>query len=550
VALWDKHGQERVVDDSAAPIRGSDGVVHGAVLVFRDVTEKIRAEAALHRSELVFRVFMDNTPAVAFIKDADGRYVYANRRWEEQFDPPRRDWKGQPDAAFWPAETAATFRRSDQAILDGGELTEVEESAVIRGRTRHLLTFKFPVEFEPGRRGVGGKVLDVTDRKKLEEQLRQAQKMEAVGRLAGGIAHDFNNLLTIISGYCDLLLMRHHPAAELRDVIVEIREAGERAAALTRQLLAFSRKQVVEPVTLDLSALISQAEKMLGRLIGEDIVLATSLAPDLPPVVADPGQIDQVLMNLVVNARDAMPTGGRLTIETTAVTLDEDQVATMPELVPGKYAVLVVSDTGHGMTGEVKARVFDPFFTTKEAGKGTGLGLAVVHGIVTANRGCVAVYSEAGVGTSFRVYLPARQGGPSAAYTPLPLPVRGSETVLVVEDDEAVRRVTRFALETQGYRVLEAGGGAAALDLAAAGPQPAIDLLLTDVVMPEMGGRQLADALRARRPGLRVLYMSGYTDDAVLRHGILRQTDQFISKPFTPLALARKVREVLDAKVG
>jgi two-component system cell cycle sensor histidine kinase/response regulator CckA len=546
VALWDKLGQERVVDDSAAPIRGPDGVVHGAVLVFRDVTDKVRAEAALRRTQAVFRAFMDNTPAVAFIKDADGRYVYANRRWEEQFDPPRRDWAGRTDAAFWPPESAALFRVSDHSVLTGEANGAVEESARLTTGVRHFLTLKFPVEDETGRPAVGGVVLDVTERKRLEEQFRQAQKMEAVGRLAGGIAHDFNNLLTVINGYSDLLLLRMPDGDPRRAELREVRQAGERAAALTHQLLAFSRRQVVEPVPLDLNAVVTQAQKMLARLIGEDVRFATALDPHLPAVTADPGQIEQVLMNLVVNARDAMPDGGRLTVATRAVRVGPDLIPSESGVPPGEYVLLSVTDTGRGMTAEVKANLFVPFFTTKELGKGTGLGLAVVHGIVTQCGGHVSAYSEVGMGTTFRVYLPATGVAPALAATPAPPPIRGTETVLLVEDDQAVRRITRLALESQGYTILEADGGPAAL--ARTGDElAAVHLLLTDVVMPEMGGRQLADALRARRPGLRVLYMSGYTDDAILRHGILMQTDQFIAKPFTPLALARKVREVLDA---
>lgn len=549
VALRDKHGQERVVDDSAAPIRGPNGVVHGAVLVFRDVTDKVRAEAALHRSQAVFRAFMDNSPAVEFIKDADGRYLFANRQWEEQFNPPRRDWEGKTDDEFWPAETAILFRTSDRTVIDGGWPIEIEESAAVGGRVRHFLTLKFPVESATGQRAVGGKVLDVTDRKRLEEQLRQAQKMEAVGHLAGGIAHDFNNLLTVINGYSDLLLVRMAPADPRQTEVNEVRQAGERAAALTRQLLAFSRRQVVEPVRLDLNTVVTQTERMLARLIGEDVRFTTILDPHLPTVIADPGQIEQVLMNLAVNARDAMPDGGRLTVATQAITLNPGVVGSDPELLPGVYALLSVSDTGHGMTDEVKANMFVPFFTTKELGKGTGLGLAVVHGIVKQCNGQVTAYSEVGLGTTFRVYLPAAiDTTASVAATPVVQPLRGNETVLLVEDDTPVRRITRLALESQGYTVLEADSGLAALALVS--DTKAVHLLLTDVVMPEMGGRQVANALRAKQPGLQVLFMSGYTDDAVLHHGILTHTDQFISKPFTPLTLARKVREVLDAKTG
>ncbi|MBN9516952.1 response regulator, partial [bacterium] len=390
-----------------------------------------------------------------------------------------------------------------------------------------------------------GAVQDVTERRRLEDQLRQAQKMEAIGQLAGGVAHDFNNLLTVINGYTDLILTDTPEADPRHTPLAAVRAAGDRAAALTGQLLAFSRKTIVAPKVLDLNDVVDSAGRMLRRLIGEHIVLTTSLAPHLDPVRADPGLIEQVIMNLAVNARDAMPTGGRLTIETANLVLRAGD-GHYPGLGAGRYVRLCVSDTGHGMTEEVKARIFEPFFTTKGPGEGTGLGLATVYGIVMSVGGYVGAYSEVGVGTTFKVLLPAAPPAtpPGPPEAPALAP-RGTETVLLVEDEDAVRRLAQIALAVQGYTVLEAPTAADAARLAEAHPGP-VHLLLTDVVMPEMGGRAVADAVRARRPGVKVLYMSGYTDDAVVRHGVLAATDAFLQKPFTPLSLARKVRDVLD----
>jgi nitrogen-specific signal transduction histidine kinase len=386
-------------------------------------------------------------------------------------------------------------------------------------------------------------IIDLSERKRLEEQFRQAQKMEAVGRLAGGIAHDFNNLLTVINGYGQMLLARLDKADPAREQIQEMTAAGERAAGLTAQLLAFSRKAVVEPRVLNLNEVVTHSASLLRRLIGEDVQLATALAPDLSPVRADPTQVEQVLLNLAVNAKDAMPDGGKLTIETQSVRLREQNPA-YPDLAPGQYVQLAVSDTGHGMTDEVKARLFEPFFTTKEAGKGTGLGLAVVHGAVRQSGGRVDVYSEVGVGTTFKILLPAAEAAVPSSKE-LRLEPRGGETILLVEDEPAVRRLARLSLEAHGYTVLEAGNGPEAIRVAEGHAGP-IDLMVTDVVMPGMGGRQVAEQLRVSRPGLKVLYVSGYTDDAVVRHGIVAANDAFLQKPFTPLALARKVRSVLD----
>ena len=389
---------------------------------------------------------------------------------------------------------------------------------------------------------------DVTERRKLEEQYRQAQKMEAVGRLAGGVAHDFNNLLTAITGYSELLLGRLGEDDPSRRYVEEVKKAGDRAASLTRQLLAFSRQQVLELRVLDLNSVVADVERMLRRVIGEDIELVTILAPGLRCVKADPSQLEQVILNLAVNSRDAMPQGGKLTIETSNVELAEASRHRHGELSPGAYVVLAVSDTGCGMTEETQAHIFEPFFTTKEQGKGTGLGLAMVYGIVKQCGGSVWVYSEEGRGTTFKVYLPvvseqvvAPEPGESR-----PIPRRGSETILLVEDEEPVRTLVRNVLEANGYVVVEARHGEDARAVAEMHQGP-IQLLVTDVVMPEMSGPELAEHLATFHREMKVLYMSGYTQDAIQRHGLLSPGAAYLPKPFTPEALVRKVREVLDA---
>jgi signal transduction histidine kinase len=385
----------------------------------------------------------------------------------------------------------------------------------------------------------------------LQAALSGAQKMEAVGRLAGGVAHDFNNLLTIINGFSEVLLAKLGPGDEDYDAIHTIRQAGERGAGLTRQLLAFSRKQVLTPVVLNLNTLVANTEKMLRRLIGEDVRLLTCLDSDLHPVKADPGQVEQVIMNLAVNARDAMPQGGEVVIETRNVELDEGYADAHPGVRPGGHVLLEVRDTGCGMDEPTKARLFEPFFTTKEPGKGTGLGLATVYGIVNQSDGHITVQSEPGRGATFQIYLPQVTScvpqpppGLSAAG-----PVQGAETVLLVEDEEDVRKLARHVLQANHYRVLEAADGSEALQVSAAWHEP-IHLLVTDVFMPTMSGRQLADRLTPLRPNLKILYMSGYTDDAIVRHRVLEPGNHFLQKPFTPRDLACKVREVLGGTGG
>src|SRR3984893_14451701 len=391
---------------------------------------------------------------------------------------------------------------------------------------------------------------DITKRKQLEEQFRQAQKMEAVGRLSGGVAHDFNNLLGVIIGYGEVIQEGLAPTHPLRGSVDEILKAGHPAASLTRQLLAFSRQQVLDPRVLDLNAVVKDMEKMLKRLIGEDVELKTDLRPALACVKADESQIEQVILNLVINARDAMPHGGNLTVATSNFHMDENFVRRYPYPVNvGNYILLSVSDSGIGMDPATKARIFEPFFTTKEKGKGTGLGLSMVYGIVKQSNGYIDVSSEVGIGTSFEIYLPKVDDAIDIATTSVTSgSLHGSETILLVEDDPSLRVLAAHTLESFGYKVLEANSGAEALEICRQ-HEGQIHLLLTDVVMPGMSGRVLAEQLLTQRPQLKVIYMSGYTGQTVGAHGVLAEGSYFLPKPFTREALARKIREVLDRKM-
>lgn len=381
----------------------------------------------------------------------------------------------------------------------------------------------------------------------LEEQYRQSQKMEAIGRLAGGVAHDFNNMLTVITGYSQIALERLPLDNPLYEFISEIQKAGDRAAALTRQLLAFSRKQILEQRILDLNTVVTEIEKMLRRIIGEDIDLATTLAPSLGRIKVDPGQLQQVILNLAINARDAMPQGGKLTIETKNLILDEAYVAEHPGAKPGEHILLEMSDTGIGMSEDIKAHIFEPFFTTKLPGHGTGLGLATVYGIINQSGGHIAVTSEPGKGASFKAYFPKVDDTDreDSQTTRITSSTEGTETILLVEDEEVVRKLARNILTSKGYTVLEAPNGTAAVTYCNEYPG-LIHLLLTDIMMPEMSGRELAVYLKASKPKVKVIYMSGYAEDAVAQQGVLDNETPFLPKPFSPLTLLRKVREALD----
>jgi signal transduction histidine kinase len=428
-------------------------------------------------------------------------------------------------------ETEVALRNAQHALEDR-----------VRERTEELVKANQALRDEIAERKRGEE-----ERRHLEDQLRQAQKMEAVGQLAGGIAHDFNNMLTVITGYSQLLLEGLTRNDPLRVNVQQIQEASGRASALTTQLLAFSRRQVLQPKVLNLNTIVGNIEGMLGSLIGEDITLTTKPFQTPALVEADPGQIEQVIMNLAVNARDAMPKGGQLTIETFAADLHEVPLSSHDRIPPGNYIVLAVSDTGHGMDAKTQARIFEPFFTTKEPGKGTGLGLSTVYGIVTQSSGYLFVYSELEKGTTFKIYLP-RVMKDTTAVAPMPavmLPMHGTETILLAEDEEMVRTWAAGVLRSKGYRVLTARNGKEALRTMEAHAGP-LHLLVTDVVMPEMGGRELTERVTSLHPTIKVLYMSGYTDDAVIRHGVLNAGAAFLQKPFTPNMLASKVRELLD----
>jgi PAS domain S-box-containing protein len=439
-------------------------------------------------------------------------------------------------------------RRAATAALGGGPAYSIDHRILLADGSVRWVHEQAEVLRGPDGRAVRmiGTVQDITERKQLEDRLRQFQKIEAIGRLAGGVAHDFNNLLGVIGGFTDLLARDLEPGHPGQRRVEQIRKATARAANLTRQLLAFSRKQVLQPRVLDLNTLVSEVQEMLRRVIGEDIGIVTMLSQHLGRVQADPGQLEQVIVNLAVNARDAMPGGGQLILETDNATFDEAFVRQHAGAKEGSYVMLAVSDTGHGMDAEVLSHVFEPFFTTKEAGKGTGLGLATVYGIVKQSGGYVTVYSEVGHGTTFKMYLPRSDRDPEPLEpADAPAPPGGSETVMLLEDEGSLREIIQEILQEAGYLVITTTDSRDALQAARDHPGP-IHILVTDVVMPGMGGREVAEALARERPELRVLYMSGYTDEAIGRHNVLEPDVHFLQKPFATGALLRKVREVLE----
>jgi two-component system cell cycle sensor histidine kinase/response regulator CckA len=537
-------GTTRWVLWHAVPIRNEKGEVYRISGVARDITERREAQLALEESLERFRKLTEAS-FDAICVSQDGIIREVNRGLIEMlgFDS-ENEVVGQRVVDLIAPQSAEEVNERVTANIEG------TYELVVRRRDGKTIV----VEATAKSQTIGGNVVritalrDLTERRVLEEQFRQAQKMEAVGRLAGGVAHDFNNLLTVITGFTDMLLAKFGNGDPRRADLEEVRKAAEAAATLTRQLLAFSRQQVIEPKVVVLEDVVRQTQKLLTHLIGEDIELATQFGSQPCVVCIDPGQLEQVIMNLVVNSRDAMPTGGKLTIETAVVDLDEDYASAHWPATTGRYAMLAVSDTGVGMDESIRGKIFEPFFTTKEPGKGTGLGLATVYGIVKQSGGFVWAYSEPGKGATFKVYLPlwAEASPPTRELPPRLSSPCGAETVLLVEDSQSVRRIVRRTLEQGGYNVIDAPSGKAALELAARLDRP-VDLLLTDVVMPDMSGRVLAEEFAALQPNTKVLYMSGYTDDAVIRHGILRAKTHFLQKPFTPLALATRMREVLDS---
>jgi hypothetical protein len=511
------------------------------------------SEKRLEMSERRFQNLFESAPEALVITDRRGAITLVNHQAERMFGWTRQELLDQPLEMLLPQP-----KREGHVALREGYLKDAVPRAMGGGRANLHGVRKngsvFPVEISlspmesDGDLLVAAAVRDITERVQLQAQLLQAQKMESVGRLAGGVAHDFNNLLSVIIGWTGMALEELPAGHAVRPSLEEVLKAGEGAAGLTRQLLAFSRQQVVEPTLFSVNDLVVEADKMLRRLIGEDIEFVTRTDPELGTVKMDRGQLEQVLLNLVVNARDAMPEGGKLTIESANVVLDAEYPRKNAGVTPGEYVMLAVSDSGVGMNEEVKARLFEPFFTTKEREKGTGLGLATCYGIAKQAGGHIAAYSEEGLGTTMKVYLPrSREATPPAARHREKTPVHGVETILLVEDDPAVRRVTARMLEAQGYRVLSTGSGKEALRVIEDGREP-WHLLLTDVVLSGgMSGRALADRVRALKPDVKVLFVSGYTSDVTILHGLLEQGITLVQKPFTAESLGGKVRQVLDA---
>jgi two-component system cell cycle sensor histidine kinase/response regulator CckA len=544
------------------------------VAMFTDLAsvaiERREAESALRQSQERLESLVHSIDGIVWEADADTfQFTFVSQQAERILGYPVERWVSDP--TFWtdhihPDDRDEAVRYCQEATADRRNHEFEYRMVAANGDERWFKDYVAIVEEPDGSAKLRGIIVDITKLKQAEqsrrqaeealreseEQLRQAQKMDAVGRLAGGIAHDFNNLLTAINGYSELAMNRVPAGDPLRSDLQEIRKAGQRAADLTQQLLAFSRKQMMQPRVIALNTVVADMERMLRRLIGEDIELSTHLAPDLRPIKADPSQIAQAIVNLALNARDAMPDGGRLTIETANVEFGDESASRQAHVAPGRYVILSISDTGTGMDEATRERIFEPFFTTKEVGKGTGLGLSMVYGIVAQSGGRIEVESAPERGTRLKIYLPqaaeestSATSKAAAAETPL----QGEETILLVEDEELVRQLTQQILQMHGYNVLAAADGIEAIAICESRAEP-IDLLLTDVVLPQMNGRALADRLLEMRPGMKTLFMSGYAESSIVRHGVLGPGTEFIHKPFQPHALVRKVRGVLDAKNG
>jgi PAS domain S-box-containing protein len=526
----------------------------GTVCVCRDLTARRNAEKAREEAEAKFRMLVEKVAAISYIAElgVHGEWLYVSPQVETIFGFSASEWLTDsrewvkhvhPDdfkiveAAEEASKRGERFQAEYRVIRKDGRVIWVSDTAVVvEGSGTHPL--------------MEGIIVDITERKQLETQLQQARRMEAIGRLAGGIAHDFNNLLTIIKGYAELALQRPKISPELHTDIERIEDASERASTLVRQLLAFSRRQVLQPKLVDLNSIVLGLDKLLRRLMDEDIQMSTQAGKTIATIKADPGQIEQVIMNLVVNARDAMPEGGKLTVETCDVELDAAYASEHVSVKPGRYVMLAVSDTGVGMSADTAAHIFEPFYTTKESGRGTGLGLSTVYGIVKQSGGYIWVYSEPGRGSTFKVYLP-RVDEPAEALPAGKMPVTnqtGSETILLVEDQPQVRELAHMVLAGKGYAVMVAATPQEA-ERACERQDREIDLLLTDVIMPGVSGRELAKRLTLRQPNMRVLYMSGYTFNVIAQGGMLEDGMAFLQKPFTPSTLAEKVREVLDRAV-
>jgi two-component system cell cycle sensor histidine kinase/response regulator CckA len=544
-----KTGTWRVLESTASVIRNSQGKPEKLVIVNRDITERKLGQEALRLADAGFRSIVEDAPYGIYRTNSEGQLLRVN--------PALQKMLGYDSAADLLKANLRLeiFRFSSEFSKLNDLLNRAEDFKDVEAEWKRKDGTPITVKCN-GRRLADNDgqsvffemfVEDVTDKRILERQLRMAGKMEAVGRLSGGIAHDFNNLLGVIIGYSQVLIRALGPKSPLTEHVIEIEKAGNRAAALTRQLLAFSRQQILSPTVLNLNDMVDDMQKMLPRLIGEDISVTIALDPQLSSVLADRNQIEQVILNLAVNARDAMPEGGGLRIDTRNVRLDDTYARLHPGAKPGEYVCLTVADSGTGMDAETLAHIFEPFFTTKEIGKGTGLGLATVYGIVKQSCGYVWVDSEPGNGASFQIFLP-RVADISERQSSAPLPgenLRGSETILLVEDAEALRKLAVSLLSAHGFEVLSAADAEQAVKVAAA-HAGAIQLLVTDVIMPGENGRVLAERLVASYPGIKVLYISGYTDSFIAGHGVLGPKSNLLNKPFTEEALIHKVREVLD----
>jgi PAS domain S-box-containing protein len=563
-------GTENISEET---ITGSDGVTRNlvtkktlyrdpseegfVVAIGRDVTDRKRVEQALRENEEFLRLVIDTTPAHIFVKDRNGKFLLVNNTAAKAhgITPEEMIGKNELELAGSSVEKAAQIKKflaDDRKIIDTKKPKYIPEEPLTLsdGSIQWLQTTKIPLKLKGDLDCVLGVAVDVTARKKAEQELwekeellRQSQKMEAIGRLAGGIAHDFNNLLTAIIGYAEMLKLNTSLDTMVRHSVEEIRKSADRAAVLTQQLLAFGRKQIMQPSVLDVNSLISDTRIMLNRLIGEPITLETKLNAQPSSIKADPGQIEQVIVNLVVNARDSMPGGGTITLETSNA---REVVRALDETVDverGEFVVVSIGDTGHGIDGETKQHIFEPFFTTKEKGKGTGLGLSTVYGIVTQSGGHISVESQVDWGTVFKVYLPITEALPKQPPgESLRTVSKGkSESVLVVEDEGLVRDMMCEVLKSYGFNVLEADSGERALE----GGSEGIDLLITDVIMPGISGTELADEFLKHHPALKVLFVSGYTGDEIAHHGILNESVLFLQKPFSPQTLVEKVHEIL-----
>ncbi len=549
-----KNGQWLVLESVASVIRNEKGEAEKLVIVNRDVTERKKTQEALSRSEASFRSLVEGAPYGIYRATTTGQFLEVNPALQRMLGYESMQELSQADLATQVFRHPADYHRMNEFLTQSKEMRDIElewkqrsEEPIVVRCSGHLVDAK---QGGPGYFEVFAE--DVTERRTLERQLRMAQKMEAIGRLSGGIAHDFNNLLGVIIGYSGVLKKSLDKSQPTYEFATEIEKAGQRAASLTRQLLAFSRQQVLTPSVLSLNSLVSDMEKMLPRLLGEDINVSLSLEVELGNVKADQSQIEQVIMNLAVNARDAMPSGGKLHIQTANVEMDQAFTRDHPGSNPGSYVMLAISDSGMGMSAETIAHIFEPFFTTKGVGEGTGLGLATVYGVVKQSNGYIWVDSAVGKGSTFQIYLPKHldiekvsAGRPEIFSREKP---QGSELILLVEDADPLRKLAQSFLESNGFRVMSAASGEAALEIASR-HSGMFDLLLTDVVMPGMNGRVLAEKLSLRQPGLKVLFVSGYTDTFIAGHGVLQKGTNLLHKPFTEETFISKVREVLDGSI-